>query len=121
MDRLGNPVDVKFWKDKASKFDLKPLSLPQLQSLVRALSGGKAKGNKPELRELLQKTFGGISAQQFQELCVKVDRGVAQLTLATPAPEQLALHSPPETTVVGAPEPTTVEALPLALSRPRRG
>ena len=106
---------------KASKFDLKPLSLPQLQSLVRALSGGKAKGNKPELRELLQKTFGGISAQQFQELCVKVDRGVAQLTLATPAPEQLALHSPPETTVVGAPEPTTVEALPLALSRPRRG
>ena len=31
---------------KASKFDLKPLSLPQLQSLVRALSGGKAKGKK---------------------------------------------------------------------------
>ena len=106
---------------KANNFDLKPLSLPQLQSLVRALSGGKAKGNKPELRELLQKTFGGISPKQFQELCVKVDRGVAQLTLATPDPKQLTLPCPPETTVVGAPEPTTVEALPLAVSRTRRG
>ena len=106
---------------KESSFDLQPLSLPQLQSLVRALGSGKGTGKKAELRELLQQKFGGISTAQFQALCVKVDRGVAQLTLTTSAPEQLMLPCVPETTAVGAPAPTVVEALPLALSRPRRG
>ena len=52
---------------KESSFDLQPLSLPQLQSLVRALGSGKGTGKKAELRELLQQKFGGISTAQFQK------------------------------------------------------
>ena len=106
---------------KVNSFDLKPLSLPQLQSLVRALGNGKGTGKKAELRELLQQKFGDISAAQFQALCVKVDRGIAQLSLATSTPEQLMLPCLPETSAVGALAPTAVEAPPLALSRSRRG
>ena len=112
------------WSNKAKSFDLKQLTLKQLHPLVRALGVGKGTGSKPDTVKLLEDKFGGITKQQFEALCVKVNRGVARTSVATvppalPQPPVQHLQPPQPTTIPAA---TTVDtSAPLALRRPRRG
>ena len=79
---------------KASSYDIECLKKPQMEALVRALKVGKTGGNRPELKEMLVKRFGGISGQQFAEIETTVSRGLAVAALPPPAPEALQLLAP---------------------------
>ena len=109
---------------EAAKFDLKGLSKPQLQSLVRALQVGNANGKKDALRALLVERFGTLSRDQFAAIKATVCRGVA--VAALPAPQQvqgtpLALPAPALAAAKALSGPSSESPVPLALSRPRRG
>ena len=106
---------------EAGGFELKKLKAPQLQSLVRVLKVGKGNGSKAASITLLQDNFRGITKPKFKALCATVDRGAAQVSLATPAPERLALPQASPQPPTAPPAPAGDSPAPLALTRARRG
>ena len=80
-------------KVEASKFDLKVLNKPQLQSLVRVLKAGNANGKKDALAGLLVERFGTLSREQFEAIKTTVNRGVAVAALPAPQEVMAAWHS----------------------------